>query len=138
MNTTNNSIIPQAQSIVNAKIEKALKIFADPKNPIEKDTSEHIKSLVTEEVAQNIIDKKLTLKGCLEHCFDKGKKFKVGNAAAIKPEQHFKWCRKYFGIEKGAISNDESTTKPIPKSSKPRKVNNASESTVEQLSLFGV
>ena len=135
MNTTNNSIISQAQVEVKTKIEKALKIFDEPKTPIEKDTVEHIKPLVTGEIAQNITDKKLTLKGCLEYCFDKGKKFKVGNAAAIKPEQHFKWCWDYFGIEKGAIGNAESTTKPI---SKPRKIINSTESTVEQISLFEV
>ena len=69
---------------------------------MEIDTAEHIKPFITEEVAKNIIDKKLTLAGCFKYCHDKGKAFEIktdkGGFAPVTQEQHFTWCREYFGI----------------------------------------
>ena len=51
---------------------------------------------------------KFTLKGCVEYCFNKGKKFEVKNGnkgiARIEDEQHFKWVREYFGIKDEATA----------------------------------
>lgn len=82
------------------------KLIGKANNPMEKEISEFLKSMITPEIEKNITDKKLTLKGCLEHCFKKGKAFevKIGNRgyAPITQEQHFKWVAEYFGIKNGA------------------------------------
>lgn len=90
-------------------ITKALKIFDNPKTPMETDTAEFIKPLIGELEAINIIDKMLTLTGCMKYCFNKGKKFEIksGNAgtAAVTQKQHFEWCTEYFGLKMPADIN---------------------------------
>ena len=82
--------------------ENVKKQLGTPKNELEKDTLKYIEPLITEMIGEDIIGKKLTLKGCLESCFKKGKKFEVRDGshgvAMITPEQHFAWVREYFGI----------------------------------------
>lgn len=88
------------------------KIFDKPSNPMEQEIADYIKPLLTPEVEEKIKKDKLTLKGCLEHCHKKGKKFEVksGNTgfAMVTPEQHFKWVREYFGI-----TDEAAATAPI-------------------------
>lgn len=82
------------------------KQLGEPKNDLERDTLEYIEPLISEMIGQDIIGKGLTLKGCLEHCYKKGKKFEVrtrnGGIARVTEEQHFAWVREYFGIERAA------------------------------------
>lgn len=82
-------------------------IFDNPANDMEKDIAKHIKPLVTAEVEEKIKKDKLTLKGCLDFCLKKGKKFEIknGNAgiACITEEQHLKWAQDYFGIKGNVI-----------------------------------
>lgn len=79
-------------------MQDALKIFEAAKSPMEKDTVAFLTPLVTEEIAKSIMDKKLTLSGCMTECGKKGQKFKTGNFAAITYQQHMTWCCEYFGI----------------------------------------
>lgn len=92
-------------------------IFDNPANDMEKDIAEHIKPLVTAEVEEKIKKDKLTLKGCLDFCLKKGKKFEVknGNAgiARITEEQHFKWVREYFGIKENVIVKKADISNPV-------------------------
>lgn len=78
-------------------------IFDKPANDMEREIANHILPLLTPEVEEKIKKDKLTLQGCLDHCYSKGKKFEVktGNKgiARISEEQHFKWVREYFGIK---------------------------------------
>lgn len=82
-------------------------IFDKPANDMEREIAEHIRPLVTAEVEEKIKKDKLTLKGCLDYCFDKGKKFVVKNGktgvACVTNEQHWKWVQNYFGI-KGKVT----------------------------------
>lgn len=84
------------------------KLIGKASNPMEKEIEEYIKPFITPEIERHIAEKKLTLKGCLEHCFKKGKAFevKVGNRgyAPITQVKHFKWVSEYFGIKGGAPS----------------------------------
>ena len=76
---------------------------------MERDTLNYIEPLITEMSGEDIIGKGLTLKGCLESCFKKGKKFEVKagshGVARISEDQHFKWVREYFGIEEAPSSD---------------------------------
>lgn len=82
------------------------KQLGEPKNDLEKDTLDYIEPLVSEMIGEDIIGKGLTLKKCLEFCFEKGRKFEVrsgkSGCAKITEEQHFAWVREYFGIEGAA------------------------------------
>lgn len=84
-------------------IDKVRKQLGEPKSDLEKDTLEYIEPLVNDMIEEDIIGKGLTLKGCIEFCFKKGKKFEVRTNntgfARISDEQHFAWVREYFGIE---------------------------------------
>lgn len=84
------------------------RLIGKASNPMEKEIEEYIKPYITPKIERHIAEKKLTLKGCLEHCFNKGKKFevKMGKVgyAPITQEQHFKWVSEYFGIKGGASS----------------------------------
>ena len=84
------------------------KIFNNPANPMEQEIADYIKPLLTPEVEEKIKKDKLTLKGCLEYCHKKGKKFEVksGNTgfAMVTPEQHWKWEREYFCIKDEATA----------------------------------
>lgn len=88
--------------------DKVRKQLGEPKNDLEKDTLAYIEPLVSEMIGEDIIGKGLTLKGCLEFCFKKGKKFEVrsgsSGCARITEEQHFAWVREYFGIEGAATT----------------------------------
>lgn len=90
------------------------KLIGKASNPMEKEIEEYIKPFITPEIERYITEKKLTLKGCLEHCFKKGKAFevKMGNRgyAPITQEQHFKWVSEYFGIKGGVPSVPVSAT----------------------------
>lgn len=92
------------------------KIFDNPANDMEKEIAEHIKPLVTAEVEEKIKKDKLTLKGCLDFCLKKGRKFEVKNgnigAACISEEQHFKWVRDYFGIKGNVIVKKSNIPSP--------------------------
>ncbi len=83
--------------------ETAKKQLGKPKNGMETEILEYISPLINEEQSEKIISGKLTLSGCLEHCFKSGKKFEVksgkGGVAAVTPEQHFGWVRQYFSIK---------------------------------------
>ncbi len=89
--------------------DKVRKKLGEPKNDLERDTLAYIEPLITEMIGEDIIGKKLTLKGCLESCFKKGKKFEAREGshgvAMITPEQHFAWVREYFGIESAPPSD---------------------------------
>ncbi|MCI8602534.1 MAG: hypothetical protein HFE79_00060 [Ruminiclostridium sp.] len=93
-------------------------IFDNPANDMEKDIAEHIKPLVTAEVEEKIKKDKLTLKGCLDFCMKKGKKFEVKNGkagiACITEEQHFKWARDYFGIKGNVIVKKSYVPNSVP------------------------
>lgn len=112
--------------------EKIKKQLGEPKNDLERDTLNYIEPLITEMIGEDIIGKGLTLKGCIEHCFKKGKKFEVksGNSgcAKISEEQHFAWVREYFGIEGAAA--------PIAKSDKPDKPKKVSKLELDLDELF--
>lgn len=86
--------------------EKIRKQLGEPKNDLERDTLNYIEPLITEMIGEDILGKGLTLKGCLESCFKKGKKFEIksggSGCARITEEQHFAWVREYFGIEGAA------------------------------------
>ncbi len=92
-------------------------IFDNPANDMEKEIAEHIKPLLTPEVEEKIKNDKLTLRGCLDHCYAKGKKFEVktGNRgiARISEEQHFKWVSEYFGIKGKADLPSPSVPDPV-------------------------
>lgn len=79
------------------------KIFEGPANDMEREVWEYLLPRMTAELADRIADKKLTLKGCIDSCFSKGKKFEIrsGNHgfAPITAEQHWKWVREYFGVK---------------------------------------
>lgn len=91
--------------------EEAYDKLGEPGNDLEKDTLKYVKPFISEMIAQDIVGKGLTLKDCIKHCFDKGKKFEVktgnGGVAKITEEQHFTWVREYFGIEGAAVSANE-------------------------------
>ena len=82
--------------------EKVRKQLGEPKNDMEKEILEYISPMIDEAAEKRIADNKLTLKGCVESCFKKGKKYECrsGNSgfARISPEQHFKWVCNYFGL----------------------------------------
>ncbi|MCH5207572.1 MAG: hypothetical protein J1F04_01700 [Oscillospiraceae bacterium] len=82
--------------------EKVRKQLGEPKNDMEKEILEYISPLIDEAAEKRIADSKLTLKGCVESCFKKGKKYEVkgsgGGFARISPERHFKWVCNYFGV----------------------------------------
>lgn len=86
------------------------KLIGKANNPMEKEIADFLKVAITPEIEKNITDKKLTLKGCLEFCFAKGKKYEVKTGktgfAPITQEQHFKWVAEYFGIK--------DSTPPVP------------------------
>lgn len=94
--------------------EKIRKQLGDPINDLERDTLNYIEPLITEMIGEDILGKGLTLKGCLESCFKKGKQFEIksGNSgcARITEEQHFAWVREYFGIEKAATPTAKADT----------------------------
>ncbi|MCM1275497.1 MAG: hypothetical protein NC299_09035 [Lachnospiraceae bacterium] len=99
--------------------EEVRKQLGEPKNDLERDTLAYIEPLVSEMIGEDIIGKGLTLKKCLEHCFEQGKEFEVrsGNrgVAKISEEQHFAWVREYFGIEGAAtVSSETDVQKPTP------------------------
>lgn len=85
--------------------EDAKKQLGKADTPLEKEMLEYIEPLADTTVCEKIIKNKLTLKGCWEYCHKSGKKFAVGNCAAIPPEQHFEWVRKYFGISEAPQSD---------------------------------
>lgn len=91
--------------------EEAFDKLGEPKNDLEKDTLEYVKPFVSEMIAQDIVGKGLTLSGCLQHCFNNGRKFETkigcGSFAKISEEQHFAWVREYFGIEGVPVSPKE-------------------------------
>ncbi len=62
--------------------ENVRKQLGEPKNDLERDTLNYIEPLITEMIGEDIIGKGLTLKGCLEYCFKKGKKFEVRNGSS--------------------------------------------------------
>lgn len=84
------------------------KLIGKASNPMEREIEEYIKPFITPEIEKHIAEKKLTLKGCIEYCFNKGKKFEVKTGkvgfAPITQEQHFKWVSEYFGIKGGVPS----------------------------------
>lgn len=92
----------------------ATKIFDNPANNMEKEIAEYIKPLLTAEVEEKINKDKLTLKGCVDSCLQKGKKYEVksGNKgiAHVPDDQHWKWVREYFGIK----GNVASPAAPLP------------------------
>lgn len=88
-------------------------IFDKPANDMEKEIAEYIKPLVTAEVEDKIKEDKLTLKGCMEHCKSKGKKFAVNGVARVSDEQHWKWVREYFGIKGKADLPSSSVSAPV-------------------------
>lgn len=98
--------------------QEVRKKLGEPKNDLERDTLNYIEPLITEMIGEDIIGKGLTLKGCLESCFKKGKKFEVKEGshgvARISEEQHFKWVREYFGIE-GILASDKCIAIAEPK-----------------------
>lgn len=94
--------------------ESVLNQLGKAENNMEKEMLEYIESLADEAVCEKIIQKKLTLKGCWEYCHKSGKKYAVGNCAAITPEQHFKWVREYFGI-KSKVKTDKVIQLSTPK-----------------------
>lgn len=83
--------------------EKNYGVLGAPKNTLEEEIAERIYPLLTESDIERIKKDKLTLKGCLDKCMEKGHKFEVksgkGGIARITPEQHWKWVSEYFGIK---------------------------------------
>lgn len=92
-------------------MQEALKIFSNPKNPVEKDIAAFIRPLITEETAATIVEKKLTLAGCFKFTHDKAKSLKQGNVACPSYNQVMGWSCEYFGI-KGATIPDYPTGAP--------------------------
>lgn len=98
--------------------DKVKKQLGEPKNDLERDTLNYIEPLITEMIGEDILGKGLTLKGCLESCFKKGKKFEIksgsSGCARVPDEQHLAWVREYFGIEGAAeqIKKAEEPKKP--------------------------
>ena len=82
--------------------EKNYGVLGAPKNTLEEEIAERIYPLLTESDIERIKKDKLTLRGCLDKCMEKGHKFEVksgkGGIARISPEQHWKWVSEYFGI----------------------------------------
>lgn len=83
--------------------EHTLKLLGKPANDMEKGILEYITPMIFMPQENVIESKKLTLRGCVEHCMKNGKKFEIrsGNHgfAPISPEQHFAWVREYFGLD---------------------------------------
>lgn len=101
-----------------------LKQLGKPSNPMETEVLDFLISCADEEISDNIIRKKLTLKKCIDSCFDKGHKFEIKNGnrgyAPITPEQHWKWVREYFGIKTDksdkVMQFVPATESPVPES----------------------
>ncbi len=98
--------------------ENTLKLLGKPANPMEQGILEYITPMIFTQ-QENVIEyKKLTLKGCVEFCMKKGKKYEIKSGsygfAPIPPEQHFGWVREYFGI-----NNEPKSDKVIQFSPKP-------------------
>ena len=110
------------------------KIFDNPANPMEQEIANHIKPLLTLEVEAKIEKDKLTLKGCVKYCYDKGKKFIIKSGkdgiAHIDDEQHWKWVREYFGI------TDEAAAPPPIHMYKPEAAKGALDLDLESLFDF--
>lgn len=83
--------------------EKNYGALGAPKNALEEEIAERIYPLLTESDIERIKKDKLTLRGCLDKCMEKGHKFEVksgkGGIARITPEQHWKWVSEYFGVK---------------------------------------
>lgn len=83
--------------------EETLKLLGKPANDMEKGILEYITPMIFTPQENAIEHKKLTLKGCVEHCIKKGKQFEIKSGkfgfAPISPEQHFAWVREYFGLD---------------------------------------
>lgn len=87
-------------------IKKACITLEKPKNELEREICEYIKSVIDDKLAERINEKKLTPSGCLEYCFKQGHKLEVKNGnmgiAKVSEEQHWEWVRKYYGIKAAA------------------------------------
>lgn len=84
--------------------EEAIKMLGKPGDAMEQEIMDYISAQSDEELENRIIEKKLTVKACVDFCFNKGKSFEVKRGkegiAKVSEEQHWKWVREYFGISK--------------------------------------
>lgn len=93
-----------------------------PGDAMEQEIMDYISAQTDEELEKRIIEKKLTVKACVDFCFNKGKSFEVkrGNEgiAKISEEQHWKWVREYFGINEENASAGKPLQLSVQASSK--------------------
>ena len=76
---------------------ETLKQLGEPSNDMEREIFEYLTACNDTELDTRILEKKLSLEGCLEFCFKKGKanevKVKNYGVSKISEEQHWKWVR---------------------------------------------
>ena len=105
--------------------EEAIKMLGKPGDAMEQEIMDYISAQSDEELEKRIIEKKLTVKACVDFCFKKGKSFEVKRGkegiAKVSEEQHWKWVREYFGI----TEDIKPAGKPLPVSVTPHKTSGA-------------
>lgn len=101
---------------------ETLKQLGEPSNDMEREIFEYLTACSDPELDTRILEKKLSLEGCLEFCFKKGKaneaKVKNYGVSKISEEQHWKWVRGYFGIKEESVSAGKPLPIPVQMSAK--------------------